>query len=677
MTRTLILIPLLLMGLCWSPARATGETFTGSGFVVSEYGDLVTNEHVVSGCRTVAVKQGGRSYLATVLASDKDNDLALVRMPPQVKPTEIATLRQSPPLRAGEQAIAFGFPLAGVLATEGNLTIGYVSALHGLGDDPNSIQITTPIQPGNSGGPLLDSSGNVIGVVTAKLDALNIMRIFGDVPQNINFAVDLATLKRFLAAHSVGVPPAPSTGDLRPADIGERAKLFTYFIECERASIAHSTRPSPPPAPRSADTPAPAPSALIPIDISKLKWSDIRQPYPSIRPEIFELNISNAGSDRVTELTIAFRRTRGQPCSRDLEKNDGSKRFRVNLRPGDSVTLTGDFSARAASFCIVRALGPPEGLAACSNSSVPSDAAIIACTRIIQSGEVHGTALVAAYVSRGNRYGKEGDYDRAIVDYTKAIHLDPKLDYTFWRRGLAYTRKKEHDRAIADYSEAIRLNPNRALAYINRGYAFHSKGDYNRAIADYDEAIRISPSYTTAYHNRGFAYFAKGEHDRAIADYTEAIRLNEQYASSYRNRGIAYLYSGSRAKARADLEMATQLRPKDAYVALWRELAERRANAPSTLAHVLSQIEMGVWPAPVIRLLLRETTPAALLASAKESDPKKSRERLCEANFFIGQLALQRGSKEEAKRAFQIAVRDCPPELLEMGAATAELTAGL
>jgi lipoprotein NlpI len=601
-------------------------------------------------------------------------------MPPQVKPTEIAILRQSPALRAGERAISYGFPLAGILATEGNLTVGDVSALRGLSDDPNSIQITTPIQPGNSGGPLLDSSGNVIGVVASKLDVLNIMHMIGDVPQNINFAIDLTTLKRFLAAQSVRVTLAPSTGDLRPADIGERAKLFTYLIECETASIAHLARPSPPPAPRSADAPAPAPSAplrLIPIDISKLKWSDIRQPYPSIRPEIFELNISNAGSDRVTELTIAFRRSRGQPCSRDLEKNDGFKRFSVNLRPSDSVTLTGEFSARAVSFCIVRALGPPEGLAACSNSSVPSDAAIIACTRIIQSGEVHGTTLVAAYVSRGNRYARAGDYDRAIADYTKAIHLDPKLDYTFWRRGLAHTRKKEHERAIADYSQAIRLNPNRAPAYVGRGYAYHSKGDYDRAIADYDEAIRISPHYTVAYHDRGFAHFAKGEHDRAIADYTEAIRLDEQYASSYRNRGVAYLYSGSRAEARADLEMATQLMPKDAYVALWRELAERRANAPSTLAQALSQIEMAAWPAPVIRLLLGETTPAALLASAKESDPKKSRERLCDANFFIGQLALQKGFKEEAKRAFQIAVRDCPPELLEMGAAAAELTAGL
>jgi S1-C subfamily serine protease len=71
MARTLFLILLLPMGLCWNPARATGETITGSGFVVSEYGDLVTNEHVVSGCQTVAVKQGGQSYLATVLATDK------------------------------------------------------------------------------------------------------------------------------------------------------------------------------------------------------------------------------------------------------------------------------------------------------------------------------------------------------------------------------------------------------------------------------------------------------------------------------------------------------------------------------------------------------------------------------------------------------------------------------
>jgi lipoprotein NlpI len=289
------------------------------------------------------------------------------------------------------------------------------------------------------------------------------------------------------------------------------------------------------------------------------------------------------------------------------------------------------------------------------------------------SGALHVRAIL---------YLKKGDFDRAIADYREAIKLKPELAekvranlvYALRSRGREYDGRGEYDRAIADYSEAIRLNPTPALLN-RRGYDYHAKGEYDRAIADYDEAIRINPNYVVAHHNRGFAHSAKGQYDRAIADYTEAIRLDQKYTISYRNRGIAYLYSGSAAKAQADLETATQLTPKDAYLALWREIAERRANAPSTLAHAVSQIDMATWPAPIARFLQGDGTQAALLASAKDSEPKKSRERLCEANFFIGQLALQRGSKDEAKRAFQISARDCPRQFLEMAAAVAELRA--
>jgi lipoprotein NlpI len=250
------------------------------------------------------------------------------------------------------------------------------------------------------------------------------------------------------------------------------------------------------------------------------------------------------------------------------------------------------------------------------------------------------------------------------------------LAYALRSRGREYDGKGEYDRAIADYSEAIRLTPTLGPALLNRrGYDYHAKGEYDRAIADYDEAIRINPNYVVAHHNRGFAHFAKGQYDRAIADYTEAIRLDQQYTSSYRNRGIAHLYSGSRATAQADFDLAARLRPKDAYIALWREIASRRADERSTLEQAVSQIDMTAWPAPIIRFLLGENTQEVLLASAKDSDPKKSRERLCDTNFFVGQLALQRGSKEEAKRAFQIAVRDCPRQFLEMAAATTELRA--
>jgi lipoprotein NlpI len=647
----------LLLGL---PGHA--ETVTGTGFAVTSDGTIITNHHVISECdSSIRARIEGSPdyyYVAAVVARDASRDLAALKLQQRVgqdaqglpRSFPRAIFRKGPAVQQGERAITYGFPLRGLLATNGNLTSGYVSALSGLGDDRNYIQITTPVQQGNSGGPLYDGSGHVIGVVVAKLSALRVMLATGDVPQNVNFAVELSAVRQFLVQSNVQVAEEETTAELPLPEIAQTARLSTYLIECE-AKDAIVASPSPPPLSPYTGTPKPAAEQQqpIPVDLSKLKLSDIRQPDPTLYPQIFEIAISNAGSDRVTELTIGFRHAR-EPCSRNLEEYHGFKKFSVDLLPGDSVTIKAEFSAQAPFFCIIRAAGPPLGLAACTNSSVSMDVAIAACTSVIKSGELHG------------------------ADYAKA----------FRGRGNAYMRKGNHDHAIADYTEAMRLNPSLAHVYLNRrGYAYHAKGEYDRAIADYDEAIRMNPNYALAYHDRGFAHFAKGEHDRAIADYTEAIRLGQQHASSYRNgeqhltshrnRAIAYLYIGSPVKAQADLEMAAQLTPKDAYVPLWREIVEHRANRPSTLVQGAPQIGMEEWPAPIARLLLGETTPAALLASAKDPDPKKSRERLCEATYFVGQLALQKGSKEEAKRAFKMAMRDCPREFLEMGAAVAEL----
>jgi lipoprotein NlpI len=753
-----------LLLLLWGLQPGHTETVTGTGFAVTFDGMVITNHHVISECESpIRARIEGSSeyyYVATITGRDASRDLAalkLQRRAGQGAQTQIpalprATFRKGPELQQGEKAITYGFPLRGLLATSGNLTSGYVSALSGLGDDRNYIQITTPVQQGNSGGPLYDGSGHVIGVVVAKLNALRVMFATGDVPQNVNFAVEIGAIRQFLKQNNLQVAEEDSTKELPLPEIAQKARLSTYLIECETQDATVPAPSTLAPLPVSPGYGGPPKTAmaerqqLIPVNLSKLKFSDIRQPYPTLSPEIFKVAISNAGSDHVSELTIAFRRTQGQPCSRNLEDYDGFKKFSVNLLPGNSVTVTGEFSARAASFCIVRAVGPPVGLAACTNTTVAADVAIAACTSVIRSGDVQGSGLVAAYLGRGNRYANSGDDGRAIADYTEAIRLNSKLDYAFYRRGLIYAKSKEHDRAISDANEALRLNPNnvgalevraysnarkgnfdraiadyreavklkpelaevRGLAHAlsrrgreydgkgeydraiadyseairlsptpalltRRGYDYHAKGEYDRAIGDYDEAIRINPNNVFAYNNRGFAQFTKGQYDGAIADYTEAIRLDQQRAISYRNRGIAHLYSGSRANALADLDAAARLMPKDAYIAVWREIASRQADGRSTLEKDVSQIDMAAWPAPIIRFLLRENTQEVLLASAKDPDPKKNRERLCEVNFFVGQFALQTGSKDEAKRAFQIAVRDCPRQFLEMGAATAEL----
>jgi tetratricopeptide (TPR) repeat protein len=154
------------------------------------------------------------------------------------------------------------------------------------------------------------------------------------------------------------------------------------------------------------------------------------------------------------------------------------------------------------------------------------DEAIAACTRIIQDHGRPAKSREDAYVNRGVEYGKKGDYDRAIADYTEAIRLDPKDPHAYNDRGNAYRYKGDNDRAIADCTEAIRLDPKYAHAYYNRGKARHAKGDYDRAIADYTEAIRLDPKYAGAYHDRGLAKRAKGDTAGGDADIATAKQLN-------------------------------------------------------------------------------------------------------------------------------------------------------
>jgi serine protease Do len=170
------LLSLLLSGV--QPGHA--ETVTGTGFAVTFDGIVITNHHVISECdssiRARIEGSPGYYYVATVAARDPARDLAALKLQRRVggvtegpiRSFPRAIFRKGPAVQQGEKAITYGFPLPDLLATSGNLTLGYVSALSGLGDDRNYIQITTPIQQGNSGGPLYDGSGHVIGVVVAK-----------------------------------------------------------------------------------------------------------------------------------------------------------------------------------------------------------------------------------------------------------------------------------------------------------------------------------------------------------------------------------------------------------------------------------------------------------------------------------------------------------------------------
>ena len=136
-------------------------------------------------------------------------------------------------VRLGEGIEAFGYPLTDVLAKSGNFTLGNVSALVGMGEDSRYLQISAPVQPGNSGGPLLDQNGNVVGVVSAKLNALRLMLATnGDIPQNVNFATRASIVTSFLDANSVAYSSGSATQTMQSADLADQAKAISAFIEC-------------------------------------------------------------------------------------------------------------------------------------------------------------------------------------------------------------------------------------------------------------------------------------------------------------------------------------------------------------------------------------------------------------------------------------------------------------
>jgi S1-C subfamily serine protease len=201
---------------------------SGSGVVVSTNGHVLTNNHVVRGCRSIAAGlAGSKMHMATLAASDPNNDLALLRS--SIQPSDVPPLRTG--VRTGEPIAVYGFPLAGILPSTGNFTLGNVTATAGLRDDTRLLQISAPVQAGNSGGPLLDQNGNVVGIVVGKLNPGRDPR---DLPQNVNFAIKSTMVLSFLEAQGLTFPRPELRSPLPAPDLADRAKAFTVFIVCVR-----------------------------------------------------------------------------------------------------------------------------------------------------------------------------------------------------------------------------------------------------------------------------------------------------------------------------------------------------------------------------------------------------------------------------------------------------------
>ncbi len=201
---------------------------SGSGFAVSPIGHVVTNNHVISGCQKVVIHHKGQRVLARVLAFDPQNDLAVLKG--DFRPSTVLKLSANRPELLQDIYVA-GYPFGQRMSRGVKVTKGIISSLTGIGNNFSNIQIDAALQPGNSGGPIVDEKGNVVGVAVAKLDIKKILKDYGTLPENTNFGVKTSVVKSMLDSNNIDMP-RPSSKAISKTDLGRLIDDGTFYLSC-------------------------------------------------------------------------------------------------------------------------------------------------------------------------------------------------------------------------------------------------------------------------------------------------------------------------------------------------------------------------------------------------------------------------------------------------------------
>jgi serine protease Do len=236
-----------------SPPPSSGST--GSGFFVSKLGHIVTNEHIVRRCGSVTVGDNANKQVsASVLETDKRNDLALLRISStqmasaetlslisklgaqklglKLVPLASGGLMRSDDIELGESVMVAGYPYGELYSNTIKVTGGMVSAVKGMGDDSAQFQMDAAVQPGNSGGPIYDENGNIVGVVISQLNKLKVAKAIGSLPENVNFGIKASTVRQFLTSAGLPTKWSNRTEKKSTKELAQIAKNQTVMVVC-------------------------------------------------------------------------------------------------------------------------------------------------------------------------------------------------------------------------------------------------------------------------------------------------------------------------------------------------------------------------------------------------------------------------------------------------------------
>lgn len=335
-----------------------------------------------------------------------------------------------------------------------------------------------------------------------------------------------------------------------------------------------------------------------------------------------------------------------------------------------------------------------------------------------------GSANVQGYALQSN-----GKLDEAIIQFNEAIRLSPKWYHPYLGRGIVYRLKGDYEKAIADFNLSIEYNSDYPGTYFERGIAYRAEGNQALALSDLAKAIELKPEMAEAYHMRALIERDRGDFSAASADLDSAIARRGDKADWYIDRARISILELNRPKQAAD-DFAVALRsalnyrdiiglldsesktspammdyqhpfdPDGYYLLLWTHFARLRAEQDDSkeLAEQVKELALPIWkklhmqkmgqnvddeaqakslapwPGAIVRMFFGKLSPDAIRALAEEeADAVKRRRRVCDANFYVAEYHLQKGTNEPARLLLRAAANDCPAGLPEAELAAAEI----
>jgi S1-C subfamily serine protease len=224
---------------------AFADAKVGTGFVISPDGYVLTNNHVISGATVIAVNIPGFGHgNAEVVAADPYKDLAILKLSYNNLP--YLPIAESRNVQVLDTVIVLGYPLAGELGPDITASQGQINALREEGRIP-LFQFDANVNAGNSGGPVLNDKGEVVGIVVSKLDAIEVLKETGSIPERTNFAIPIDEARGMVRkAYPLGFTPSARTERLSGQELVRASKGATVFIYSEVYSERASATPTAP-----------------------------------------------------------------------------------------------------------------------------------------------------------------------------------------------------------------------------------------------------------------------------------------------------------------------------------------------------------------------------------------------------------------------------------------------